>query len=62
MELGFWTFAQKDPSYLALVSPEGEQVSAGDLGEGDRRDDVGLGVGAGGGGVLRSAEAGSGQK
>ena len=50
MELGFWTFAQKDPSYLALVSPEGEPVSAGDLLERSNRlvhglRDLGLQVG-----------------
>jgi long-chain acyl-CoA synthetase len=30
-ELGFWNFAQRDPSKLALVCPEGEEVSRGEL-------------------------------
>jgi long-chain acyl-CoA synthetase len=30
-ELGFWNFAQKDPSKLALVCPDGTEVSRGEL-------------------------------
>ena len=30
-ELGFWAFAQKDPSPLALVAPDGQTYSRGDL-------------------------------
>ncbi len=30
-DLGFWALAQEDPDYLALVTPEGAEVRAGDL-------------------------------
>jgi long-chain acyl-CoA synthetase len=30
-ELGFWTFAQQNPNHLALVEPDGREISAGDL-------------------------------
>ncbi|MBB3046581.1 long-chain acyl-CoA synthetase [Litorivivens lipolytica] len=30
-ELGFWAFAQKDPSPLALVAPDGNKYTRGDL-------------------------------
>jgi long-chain acyl-CoA synthetase len=30
-ELGFWTLAQADPGHLALVTPDGEERSAGDV-------------------------------
>ena len=30
-ELGFWNFARKDPSKLALVCPDGTEVSRGEL-------------------------------
>ncbi|WP_372759134.1 acyl-CoA synthetase, partial [Litorivivens sp.] len=30
-ELGFWSFARKDPSPLALVAPDGKQYTRGDL-------------------------------
>src|SRR5207302_7855975 len=30
-ELGFWALAQEDPEQLALVTPEGGEVTAGDL-------------------------------
>src|ERR1700691_6333541 len=30
-DLGFWALAQEDPDYLALVTPEGDEVSAGEL-------------------------------
>jgi long-chain acyl-CoA synthetase len=30
-ELGFWAMAQEDPDYLALVTPEGDEVRAGEL-------------------------------
>ncbi len=30
-QLGFWAWAQSDPGRLALVTPSGEEVSAGDL-------------------------------
>jgi long-chain acyl-CoA synthetase len=30
-QLGFWSFAQKDPSKLALVCPDGAEVSRGEL-------------------------------
>ncbi|MFI5396584.1 MAG: acyl-CoA synthetase [Candidatus Binatia bacterium] len=30
-ELGFWTLAQKDPAHLALVEPDGKQLTAGEL-------------------------------
>ena len=29
--LGFWHFAAKDPSLVGLVTPEGEEVSRGEL-------------------------------
>jgi long-chain acyl-CoA synthetase len=31
MELGFWKIAQEDPSRLALVEPDGTEISAGEL-------------------------------
>jgi long-chain acyl-CoA synthetase len=30
-DLGFWALAAEDPAHLALVTPDGEEVSAGDL-------------------------------
>ncbi|MEI8050103.1 MAG: acyl-CoA synthetase [Actinomycetes bacterium] len=30
-DFGFWAFATESPEYLALVTPEGREVSAGDL-------------------------------
>ena len=30
-DLGFWALAQEDPDYLALVTPEGAEVRAGEL-------------------------------
>src|SRR5580658_10169882 len=30
-DLGFWALAQEDPTYLALTTPEGADVSAGEL-------------------------------
>jgi len=30
-DLGFWALAQEDPDYLALVTPEGAEVTAGEL-------------------------------
>jgi long-chain acyl-CoA synthetase len=30
-QLGFWNFARNDPSKLALVSPDGTEVSRGEL-------------------------------
>lgn len=30
-ELGFWTFAQRNPDALAVVEPEGREVTAGEL-------------------------------
>jgi long-chain acyl-CoA synthetase len=30
-DLGFWAMAQEDPDYLALITPEGEEVRAGEL-------------------------------
>src|SRR5580704_12378207 len=30
-DLGFWALAQEDPDYLALVTPEGDDVKAGEL-------------------------------
>src|SRR5947199_269448 len=30
-DLGFWTLAQKDPSYLALVDPDGREITSGEL-------------------------------
>ena len=30
-DLGFWALAQENPDYLALVTPEGDEVSAGEL-------------------------------
>jgi long-chain acyl-CoA synthetase len=30
-DLGFWALAQEDPDYLALVTPEGDEVKAGQL-------------------------------
>jgi long-chain acyl-CoA synthetase len=30
-ELGFWNMAQEDPGYLALVTPEGGEVTGGEL-------------------------------
>ena len=30
-DLGFWALAQDDPDYLGLVTPEGEDVTAGTL-------------------------------
>jgi long-chain acyl-CoA synthetase len=30
-DLGFWSIAQEDPARLALVAPEGDEVSAGEL-------------------------------
>ena len=30
-DLGFWALAQEDPDYLALVTPEGDEVRAGEL-------------------------------
>src|SRR5580704_19262668 len=30
-DLGFWALAQEDPDYLALVTPEGDDVTAGEL-------------------------------
>ena len=30
-DLGFWALAQEDPDDLALVTPEGDEVKAGDL-------------------------------
>ena len=30
-DLGFWALAQEDPDHLALVTPEGEDVTAGEL-------------------------------
>ena len=31
VDLGFWALAQADPHHLALVTPDGDDVSAGDL-------------------------------
>ena len=30
-DLGFWALAQDDPDFLALVTPEGDDVRAGEL-------------------------------
>src|SRR5262245_5314617 len=30
-EYGFWNLAQQDPTHLALVTPDGEQLTAGEL-------------------------------
>ena len=30
-DLGFWALAQEDPDHLALVTPEGDEVAAGEL-------------------------------
>ena len=30
-DLGFWALAREDPDYLALVTPEGDEVKAGEL-------------------------------
>jgi len=30
-ELGFWTLAQSDPTHLALVEPDGHEITAGEL-------------------------------
>jgi hypothetical protein len=30
-EYGFWNLAQQDPAHLALVTPEGEELTAGAL-------------------------------
>ena len=30
-DLGFWALAQEDPDYLALVTPEGDEVRSGEL-------------------------------
>src|SRR5215469_18621063 len=30
-DLGFWALAPEDPDYLALVTPEGDEVKAGEL-------------------------------
>ena len=30
-DLGFWALAQEDPSHVAVVEPDGNEVSAGDL-------------------------------
>ena len=30
-DLGFWALAQEDPDHLALVTPEGRDVTAGEL-------------------------------
>ncbi|HVA09787.1 MAG TPA: acyl-CoA synthetase [Acidimicrobiales bacterium] len=30
-DLGFWALAQEDPDYLALITPKGEEVRAGEL-------------------------------
>ena len=30
-DLGFWALAQENPDYLALVTPEGDEVKAGEL-------------------------------
>jgi long-chain acyl-CoA synthetase len=30
-DLGFWALAEEDPAHVALVTPDGEEVSAGDL-------------------------------
>src|SRR5271169_5992402 len=30
-DLGFWALAQENPDYLALVTPEGDEVSSGEL-------------------------------
>src|SRR5580700_957942 len=30
-DLGFWALAQEDPDYLAVVTPEGDDVRAGEL-------------------------------
>src|ERR1700722_18890010 len=30
-DLGFWALAQEDPDYLALITPEGDEVRAGEL-------------------------------
>src|SRR6516164_285283 len=30
-DLGFWALAQSDPDHVALVTPDGEEVRAGDL-------------------------------
>ena len=30
-DLGFWSLAQEDPDYLALVTPDGNEVRAGEL-------------------------------
>src|SRR6202167_474380 len=30
-DLGFWALAQEDPDYLALVTPDGTEVRAGEL-------------------------------
>src|SRR5579864_1370091 len=31
VDLGFWALAQRDPDHVALVTPDGESVRAGDL-------------------------------
>jgi long-chain acyl-CoA synthetase len=36
-ELGFWTFASRDPSKLALVTPEGRELRRGELAAGSNR-------------------------
>ena len=30
-DFGFWAFATEDPEHLALVTPDGREVSAGEL-------------------------------
>src|SRR5580692_6674946 len=30
-DLGFWALAQEDPDYLALITPEGDEVRSGEL-------------------------------
>ena len=30
-DLGFWALAQEDPDYLALVTPDGDEIKAGEL-------------------------------
>ena len=29
--IGFWTMARQDPEHLALVAPDGTEITAGDL-------------------------------
>ncbi|MHB1891052.1 MAG: acyl-CoA synthetase [Acidimicrobiales bacterium] len=41
-DLGFWALAQEDPRHLALVTPDGEELSAGSLLEGANKATLAL--------------------